>query len=285
MTKVQESTQKFYKSWQNNTHASFFNTWGSFSNQELKKVYESFNDIQLLITHARAVQGRNFAELGCATGELYGYISRFLPQFKYHGFDISQSGLATAQKKYPQATFVRCGIDMADTKSLIKKTIGQFPDILFCRDVVLHQTKPFDFLTDLMSIPSELLIMRLRTRDQGPTLLDPNLSCQWNYGEWTPYMILNTDEMIETIKSNPNVQSAHILKHYIVLGGQNNRYLPKDCFYPETGTAETAVAVRIAKEKVATPSITIEKAQESAPSYSLVDYAHKGLRKLRTRLF
>ena len=88
------------------------------------------------------------------------------------------------------------------------------------------------------------LVLRVRTRDVGTTELDPDKSCQLNYGVWAPYMVLNCRELVENVKQmQPHPKRVHIAKHYMVLGGQNSRYLPKDCYLAETGTAESGLLI------------------------------------------
>jgi hypothetical protein len=70
-------------------------------------------------------------------------------------------------------------------------------DVVFCRDVVLHQLDPYGFLSTLLDIAAKALVLRLRTRDVGATVLNAEISCQYHYDRhWVPYIVLNTDELI-----------------------------------------------------------------------------------------
>lgn len=145
------------------------------------------------------------------------------------------------------------------------------PDIIFSRDVIIHQEKPFDFLSDLLSISSDLAIFRLRTKDKGKTILDVESSCQWYCNQWVPYMIFNTDELIQFIKEKVYFEKLIIYKNFKILGGVCSRYLPKDCYYPETGTSETAVGIKVSKSKIAQPSIQVKEVREIPGKLSIFE--------------
>ena len=137
------------------------------------------------------------------------------------------------------------------------------PAVVLARDVVLHQPNPFEYLSQILSLAKEVTILRIRTRDQGTTVLDPELSCQRYNNNWVPYMILNIDESIEVICRTIPVKQLFIVKHYTQLGGWHNRFLPKDCYYPETGTAETAIYIERSEDIHSQPEITISSRRDS----------------------
>jgi len=65
---------------------------------------------------------------------------------------------------------------------------------------------------------------------------------------WMPYIILNFDELINFLKDQKNVCNIRVNKSYMVLGGQNYRYLEKDLYYKKTGTAETALLIDLSNK-------------------------------------
>ncbi len=81
---------KYHEAWYEPRHAELFDGWSKLSSRRLRKVYESFNEIRLLIENQRSINGEEFVEVGCATGELYRYLRYYFPKLKYSGFDISQ---------------------------------------------------------------------------------------------------------------------------------------------------------------------------------------------------
>ena len=155
------------------------------------------------------------------------------------------------------------------------------PSVVFARDVIHHQPAPLDFMAKLLSMPTEAAILRFRTRDHGATVTDPEISCQWLVRNWVPYIILNVDEVIETIRNTRSFTSLSVLKHYHPLGGRNGRYLPKECYDPKTGTAQTSVYVHFAGEPVQDPSIEIGERVEPKVHPTLL---WRGKRWLRNRI-
>ena len=132
----------------------------------------------------------------------------------------------------------------------------------------------------MVQLATEAAILRIRTRDLGETVLDPELSCQRVYGSWVPFIVLNFEETVEAIKRSDNVSQVSFYKHYQILGGHNGRYLPKECYHPETGTAETAVYVQLSEEPVSEPRILVMERQDSDPHLNIVEKGLRGFRLL-----
>ena len=267
---------KTHEAWHEDIHAVFFDAWYNLPLKQLKKRCESFNEVRLFQENKPFIKGKRFVEIGCATGELYRYLKAFHPEFQYLGFDISEPAIRRAKEKYPQGNFSLCEEDLSD---VMRQNLS--PSVVFERNVVVHQPNPFEFLSKIITIPNEAVILRLRTRDQGETVLDPELSCQWYHSKWVPYMVLNIDECIEKIRQTVNFEALYIVKNYQQLGGHTNRFLPKECYYPETGTAETAIYIQLAKNKVSNPKIVISERADSIVYYTLVG---RGLQIIRSRL-
>lgn len=140
---------------------------------------------------------------------------------------------------------------------------------MYAKDVVHHQLKPLGFVSDLIKVASEAVTFRCRTRDIGLTEWDPERSCQYHYDGWMPYIVTNLDELIDHIKSEAPRAEIVVYRNHIILGGQYNRYLPKDCYLKETGTAETAVGVFLSSESPG--KITVQDRLDQNPRYTL-DY-------------
>jgi len=230
--------EELRQAWQEPLHADLFDARARFSLEKLKRSYEKFNEFQLFLENKDVLNKRVFVEIACATGELYRYLSTYHPEFSYFGFDISKPAIERAQKKYPDAQFALCQPDLSD---IIARNLRA--GVLWARDVLHHQPVPYAFLSNVLEIEAETMILRTRTRDQGETVLDPELSCQWHYNHWVPYIVFNLDELVERICTLIPVQRIQVLKRYEPLGGRHDRFLPKECYYPETGTAETALCI------------------------------------------
>ena len=124
--------------------------------------------------------------------------------------------------------------------------------------MVHHQPSPFEYLSRLLQLSEEVSVIRIRTRDSGATVLDPELSCQRIYDQWVPFMVLNVGETIDAICSSIPVERMFVVKHYVQLGGWHNRFLPKECYDRETGTAETAVYIVRSQHESGDPNIVGE---------------------------
>ena len=235
-----------HAAWGREQHAVHFDALSHVPRFVLRRSYERFNEVRLLnaaLDHAR--EPSLLLEVGCATGEFYRYLTLRHPRVTYVGCDISRPATERACQKYPEGRFILTDVDL--------KAVNHVdPDVIFCRDVAHHQPDPLAFIRKLYGMARSLLVMRIRTRDAGETVRDPALSCQLNYGVWAPYIVVNSQELLkELAQFIPQPSLVRLVKHYMVLGGQHARYLPKECYFPETGTAESA--------------LLIEKGEGSAP--------------------
>lgn len=264
-----------HAAWQAPAHSETFDIWADLPVSALRKTYESFNEMRLFVHALPNIQGNEFVEVGCATGELYRYLKYFRPRFQYTGFDISDAAICRAKEKYPDGRFFLCGADVSDLG--MSSATCRRPAVLFSRDVVHHQPSALDFLAGLVTIPSEAAFLRIRTRDRGPSVLDPHLSCQLTYQKWVPYIVLNIDEVIQTVVKARPVESLHIYKNHQVLGGRYGRFLPKACYEPETGTAETALYIRFSEERKTDTRIVMESLPDARPAYSFLDMVRRRL--------
>lgn len=252
------SEQQLRQAWQEPTHAETFDAWAAFGVSRLRSVFESFNEVRLFLENKQEIRGRDFIEVACATGELGRYLSYYHPEFHYRGFDISRPAIERARRKYPDRQYDLCNPNLSDVMASNLR-----PAVVWARDVVHHQPDPLKYLTTLLAISSEVTVLRIRTRDQGTSVLDPELSCQWHYNHWVPYIILNIDEVVAWICKAIPVEKILIVKRYIQLGGVHNRFVPKDCYYPETGTAETSLYIVHAEQAKGDPEIVVSCREDS----------------------
>ena len=58
-----------------------------------------------------------------------------------------------------------------------------------------------------------------------------------------PYIVLNLQELLEHILAEAPGSEVIVYRHHMILGGFNNRFLPKELYLEETGTAETPVGL------------------------------------------
>ena len=194
-----------------------------------------FNECLLLRTIVGSPSLGTFSDVGCATGRFYRYVLKVWPSLQYKGFDISEVAIEQATRLYPGGNFTVFDGSLKSAPEIQS-------DVVFCRDVAHHQENPTQFLSDLYDVTGKYLVLRVRTREVGSTVFDVSQSCQYTYGRWVPYIVFNTQELVELLQSfTPTPAGITLWRHPSVLGGQNSRFLPKELYYPETGTAETAV--------------------------------------------
>lgn len=248
-----------YEAWMQREHSTQFSGWDRYSTAKLIRFCDQFNECQLFREIARNPTSRTLSDIGCATGRFYRYFRKVSPSLDYKGFDISPVAIDHAKSLYHQADFrVFDGNLKSDAE--IKS------DLIFCRDVVLHQPDPREFLSDLYDVTGSHAILRLRTREMGATVFDVSQSCQYSTsGRWVPYIVFNTTELVDLIRSfRPSPAKIVLRRHPVVLGGYNRRYLPKELYYPETGTAETALLIeKGSDDSDKEPSVTIETCPET----------------------
>ena len=273
---------QWYVDWQDAGHVRLFDFRSAFSDKNVVRSYESLNEVGLLCDRFKA-RGRrgSLLEVGCATGEFYRYLKLRFPSVQYRGVDISRPAIDRALEKYPQAGFFLTPAD-ADVSLINSAGMESKPDFVYSKDVVHHQTNPMEFLTRLVNAASDTLVLRCRTRDVGRTVDDPDQSCQYHYQGWMPYIVTHIDELVEHIQTIAPESEIVIRRNHMILGGLHNRYLPKECYLEETGTAETAVGVYLRTDNPG--RVTIEDKSEVNPRYTVFHMMQEGLRLVRSSL-
>ncbi len=257
-----------HTAWSSSEHVTHFDALSRLPEWVLRQSYERFNEVQLLNEQlARRPGPLTLLEVGCATGEFSRYLHHRHPRLTYTGCDISRPALARAVEKYPDTSFV-------ETDSTLSTFVSARFDIVFCRDVVHHQPNPMAFMQRLYAMANWLVVLRIRTRERGRTVHDPADSCQLIYGQWMPYIIMQSKELMEalpTLMLSPTPASIQLVKSPMVLGGQAARYVPKDCYQTETGTAESALVLE--KSSTAATCLLSEEIQYEARHLSLIPRA------------
>lgn len=262
---------QFYASWKEEGHAVHFDGLRFIPSPLLVRRWEGFNEIRLLGELLEREPRLTVLEIGCATGEMYRFVSRRHPRATYIGADVSEPAVARAREKFgARARFMV-------TDPALGALDGLAPDVVFCRDVLHHQTEPWTFLQRLYRLAGRVLILRIRTRDRGVTEYDPERSCQYHAGSWVPFIMLNVDELVETLSGTfrPGPARITLVKNPIVFGGQHERFLPKDCYERATGTAETAMLLVKGGAEAGRPAVEISTRVdgEQTPGWSRMQRA------------
>ena len=265
--------------WQHRQHAVSFDFRAAMPDGTLIREYDSFNDVGLLNERIRG-GASSVVEIGCATGEFYRYMNRINPSVEYWGVDVSEPALERARSKYPKGRFQRV---TAQTNMLGETAPRPTPpDIVYSKDVMHHQAKPFEFLSELLRIPKDSMILRCRTRDNGATEWDPEKSCQYHYDGWMPYIVINTQELVDFIKAIVPDAEIVVMRHRMILGGVHARFIPKDCYLPQTGTAETSIGVFLKTNSPRT--VRFNDRADTNPKYTLSDRMWFGKARAMTML-
>lgn len=271
-------TSPWYADWQHPAHVEHFDFRSRLDDRNLVRDFEAFNDVRILTERVPRPARGTLVEVGCATGIFARYLRLRYPGLTYVGLDISEPVIARGRAKYPWVQLHVCQPDHPLRESLRQCGLMQPPEFLYAKDVLLHQVRPFEFLDDLLANATEAVILRLRTRDVGSTELDPERSCQYHYEGWMPYIVMNLQDVIARIQRAQPASEIVVYRHHMVLGGQMNRFLPKDCYLRETGTAETAVGVFLNTDHPR--RVTIQDRVDAHARYT-VDYR---LKRLASRL-
>lgn len=253
--------------WQAAQHARAFDNTGYYPYRQLRRYFEACNDIRLLLSLRGTLPAPCALEVGCATGELFRFLRKRWKALAYRGVDVSEGAIRVAQQRYGAECFSQVAGDLTGA------SWGALAaDLIICRDVVMHQVDPYGFMRTLCATASRGVVLRLRTRDRGATVLDPEVSCQYHYeSSWVPFLVLNTDELVAFLSSQPGVTRVVVARHYAVLGGANGRFLPKDLYTRETGTAVTSVLVE--KAPGAEPKGGVFRDGQERLMFSLTDRA------------
>ena len=108
------SEQSLIEVWQEPVHADSFDAWTKRDAKSLGRFLEAINEFRLFCDHKNKIHGRDFVEIGCATGEVYRYLRGYHSEFRYRGFDISRPAVERACQKYPDGRFDVCKPDLSD---------------------------------------------------------------------------------------------------------------------------------------------------------------------------
>ena len=255
-------------------HPELFGSWDRYSTSKLVKLCDRFNESQLFRSIVGEPGCRTLSDIGCATGRYYRFFRKVWPSLQYKGFDISEGAINQAKTRFPDENFSVFDGRMEsvpDTRS----------DIIWSRDVVHHQTNPSEFLSDLYDASERYLVLRVRTREVGTTVFDVSQSCQYTYGRWVPFIVYNTSELIDLVRSfKPAPARIVIMSHPAILGGLYSRFLPKELYYSETGAAETAVLIEKGVSQATYDTVVTAETRLEAPPFEGTQW----LRRLARRL-
>ena len=250
---------KYFKGWDTKSHLDNFNPWNYYSNSFFNYTFGSFYENKKMLELLNK-NNNSVLDVGCASGYLLRYLLKNISSFNtknYLGVDISKSAIEFAKKKYGITNF-----KVLDNENLSFNESALY-DIVYSRDTIQHQVNPIQFINNLLKLSKNYIVLRLRTRDKGKTEYNSEYSCQMHYDKyWMPYIVINIDELIEIFKMNAFIEEVSINKSYMILGGQTQRFLPKDLYFSESGTAETSIILKLDRSKNLTNILKINETLE-----------------------
>lgn len=242
----QTPTEVGYDGWNTQSHLQMFDLWNAKSDRHFRQSYGCFGEIRYLRQLLESQTAKTILDVGCATGTTFRYLklAGLANEVAYTGIDLSEPALERARTLHPEAVFRKT------EREPLQNLFPSGVDVVFSRDTIMHQNDPLAFVTDLCSVANDALIVRLRTRDIGPTELNVEASCQMHYDAyWMPYIVFNVDELIEHIIGQGRVTGITLNRSYEVLGGKVGRFLPKDLYFSSAGGAETSLMVQFGDGK------------------------------------
>ena len=230
-----------FKGWLSDEHKDTFDVWNKMSRCQFNYIFSSFEENKYLLENLNKNEIDSILDYGCSSGYVKRYLNlKNFNNVKYNGFDISEKSVTIAKKKYGENFFFNDASQILDKKY----------DLVYSRDTILHQPNPWKFIDEIVSKTKKKLILRLRTRDFGNTLLDVDKSCQLIAGEyWVPYIVLNFEEFINYL-STKGFKSIKANRSYSKLGGHNSRFLEKSLYLKKTGTSETSIVASYEAENL-----------------------------------
>ena len=243
MTKDKHSSQETLP-WTSEKHMSLFKRYNNLNKFDFLFREKKLKEHQYLFNKIKLTNCPSILDYGCSTGYLKRLLNLTIKKnsYRYKGVDISEPSISIAKKLYGDSNFQH----IEPNSDLLEE--NKF-DIIYSRDVILHQKEPYKLLELLLKASKKALILRTPTRDKGKTVLDVNNSFQLLYEpETVPFIILNIDELVKFISKNERVLSITINKIYKVWGGERRRYLEKDLYYRKTGGSRTTLFIELSDQ-------------------------------------
>ncbi len=200
--------------------------------------FGSYYSSKLTLESLKKFPNYNLLEVGIGAGNFFRLLKINKIFNHYTGADINENYISLAKELHEYKNFYL-------TDENLKKNLEKKYDIVYSRNVALHQTDPYFFINNLINKARKILIIELKTRNKGETILDTNYSYQIVDGVLIPYIVLNFNELKDFLSNHKLCQNSIITinREYTILGGKNLRHLEKDLFEKETGGANTTLTI------------------------------------------
>ena len=179
--KNQKTTNELFK------HSSKADWYINHGRRKEKDIYKS-NRYYL---KKKNLNNKSVLEIGCAAGGLYEVVEKKTDNVKYTGLDISPKEIKVASKRYPEAKFIHGDF-------LKMKMKPNAYDVVCSFHVLPHQKNYREFLAKLIEVAAERVIVDIRLRHDGETVVD--LDTSYVYYHWSGkrqyYVVCNLYEIL-----------------------------------------------------------------------------------------
>ena len=228
-------TESAYVSWSKPDHLKTFTDYTydlpSFAKRRNKQIYSNIGRcLQLVIPYCDEI-----VEIGVGGGRSYMYLNYLSDRmrstgYKYTGYDISDQCVEFCNNRYGNH------FNVSGTVGARYKTA----DLVYFFDAMVHCHNPLGFLDAAALATTRYLCFQTPTRDLGPTEYDPEKSCRLENGAWVPWIVFNAGELVSEIQRR-GFHKILLIKSYKKFAGNAPRFLPKEFFESDIGSARTAV--------------------------------------------
>lgn len=135
--------------------------WGSRKSQE--KRFEILSQIAEL-------EGRSLLDVGCGTGDFYGWLKARYEKFHYTGFDLAPSLIARAKRNYPRVRFeIRNILDYEKTKPSFDYVLSSG---IFNRKIPNHKQFVRDTIRKMFALCKKGMALNIMSKNADFKLSD-----------------------------------------------------------------------------------------------------------------
>jgi hypothetical protein len=224
-----------YASWVKPNHLRAFSDYTYdlplFARKRNRQIYSSIGRcLEVVIPYCDEI-----VEIGVGGGRSYSYLDDLsnrvdARRYKYTGYDLSRQCVEFCKRQYGDFFHLSNAVG----------TQYQKADLVYFFDVMVHSHDPLEFLDAAAVAAKRYLCFQTPTRDLGSTEYDPDKSCRLENGSWIPWIVFNVSELVLEIQKR-GFHKILLIKDYKKFAGNAPRFLPKEFFESDVGSARTAV--------------------------------------------
>ena len=175
------------KEWSNQSAIDFY-----FQNRhEISDLYPS----EKVFLPRVLFPGANVLDVGCASGGFFNIMRSFEPHIEYTGIDLSDTAVALATERYPEARF------MVTTGFRLPFQDNDF-DIVHCTSVFNNEPNYQEMLEEMYRVSNRFVLVDIRLLKDLGKQLESVYNIQFNGKEveaTVPYVVNDADEVANFI--------------------------------------------------------------------------------------